>query len=124
MCDEDHPVEYNFIKNYSKTCTEENGIQSLCICGDIYSAKPSWVENRLPGNAYVVIYEKNPQEKNIKEHFEIDGYHLKLSSFINYSKDHFTCCIPDFDRGNLLLLEEMKKTETLLFQRLMMDIQT
>jgi hypothetical protein len=107
-CDSDPNIKYNFIENHYKSCMKEKGTNTLCICGDIYSSKIRWSGVKSNRNGYIVIYEKNPQKINIKKDFEVDGHVLKLTSFIDYTNDHFTCCIPDFEKGKIDLLEEEK----------------
>ena len=89
----------------------------MCICGDIYSAKPIWTKDEDLENAYIVFYEKNPKNIVLKKYIIIDGYQLTLSSFVDYSNEHFTCGIPNFGTEMIDLLEEKKKTERLKLER-------
>ena len=99
--------KYNFVENHSKTCSEEEIINSLCICGDIYASNIHWSGTSIEDkNNFIFVYENNPRMSRLKPFFEIDGRVLKMTSFINFKDDHFTCCIPDFTEHKMYLLED------------------
>ena len=112
-CNPQPEVRYNLLENHSKTCQAKVGIDTLCICGNVYTSQIHWSKKEVDKNRFIVIYERNPKESRLKKHLEIDHELLQMSSYINYTGDHFTCCIPDFEEDNVYSLEEKVITKKL-----------
>ena len=105
-------IKNNMIENFSNSCNNENGINNLCICGDIYTSDVHWTNENVE-KEFLVIYEKNPKETKLKADFDIDDIQLRMSSFINYTDNHFTCCLPIFSEEQIYLLETKVETKKL-----------